>query len=183
MTGQPVKWTMLHHMADKATQSLPDLPPDMTTEDKALAYLLAVTEDGQSLLKVAQSLNVSRFLLSRWVKGDDERYKAYARARALSADSLVDRGGELLDTATRETIQQHRAQAEWRKWLAGKYDPQSYGDAQAPQVQVNTLHYHAALSRPPIQQIAPPSMGPLTVAKAGYPTEVKTLPPSSEAGE
>lgn len=176
MTGQPVKWDMIEALATHARQSLPDLPPDSSPEDLATAYLLAYTEDGGKLSRLATQLGYSRFLLQRWIRSNPERQTQYTHARALGADALVDEGGDILDKADRDTIAVANARAGWRKWLAGKYDPTTYGDKQAPTVQVGSLHYHAALSRPlssptPFLPQTPPSLGPITATgEPGYPT-------------
>lgn len=182
MASQPVKRDMIHRLALLANENH-DLPPNTPEDEAAFSYLLAYMENGGRLSRLAATLNVSRFLLDRWIKGEPERKEQFSRARALGADALVDEGGDLLDSATRETIAVANARAGWRKWLAGKYDPQSYGDSQAPQVQVNTLHYHAALARPPLR-LEPPLVGSLEpVGERGYPTEVKKLPPVSTGEE
>lgn len=180
MSRTPVLDATVERMAQLALTTGESLPDTITPDEAATAYLLSFTENGGRLSQLAQSLGVSRFLLQRWIWGNPERKQAYARARTEGADALVDEGGDLLDGATKDTIAVANARAGWRKWLASKYDPTTYGDSQPTTVQVGSLHYHAALSRPvapaPLPIQSPPSLGSHTGAgERGYPTETKEV--------
>lgn len=200
MSRTPVLDRTIATMAQLALDSGESLPPDLTPDQAATAYLLSFTENGGRLSQLALQLGVSRFLLQRWIWGDAERKQSYARARADSSHALVDEGGDLLDSATRDTIAVANARAGWRKWLASKYDPQTYGEGTHGTVVLGDLHLHALQGRrveavqplaPPTPsiQLSPPSNGSHTGAvERGYPTEQRVeihtkAPPSAPVGE
>lgn len=175
MSRTPVLDATVSRMAQLALTTGESLPDTITPDEAATAYLLSFTENGGRLSQLAQSLGVSRFLLQRWIWGNPERKQAYARARTEGADALVDEGGDLLDGATKDTIAVANARAGWRKWLASKYDPTTYGDTQPTTVQVGSLHYHAALSRP--TQVTLSALPPVTVPTLTPPPEHSPKPP------
>lgn len=191
MASQPVLRSIVAKMAQLSLESGEDLPPTLTADQSATAFLLAYTEQGGTLSSLCRTLGCSRFLLQRWIRGDKERQESYTRARALSADALVDEGGDLLDSATRDTIAVANARAGWRKWLASKYDPQTYGEGtQATTPSALHLHYHAALqgivppplASPPVPLLAgsPPSIGShAAMVERGYPTGSEDHPAGS----
>jgi len=176
MASQPIKRQMITQLASLANPDSLNLPPDTTEDDAAFAYLLAYMENGGRLSRLASDLNVSRFLLDRWVKGTPERASQFSRARARGADALVDEGGDLLDRATRDDVAVANARAGWRKWLAGKVNPEEWGESKQGAPLIGSLHLHAALSRPQLQGAdnspKPPLLGPpLGQREAGYLTE------------
>lgn len=189
MASNPVKRDVVALLASMA----PDPDPLLTDDEQALAYLCAYMANGGRLSKLAKELDCSRWLLDRWIKGDTERHQQFLRARVGGADALVDEGGDLLDSATRDTIAVANARAGWRKWLASKYDPATYGEGTPSQVSIGSLHLHAALSRPtlPVQLSAPPTvklldtppaLGPIPGGvERGYPTEAEPHPTESKA--
>lgn len=190
MASQPVKRQMVLDLASLASPDQLDLPADTPPDTLALAYLCAYLEQGGRISKLCQSLGVSRFLLMRWVKGDKERESAFTHARTLGSDALVDEGGDLLDAATRDTIAVANARAGWRKWLASKYDPATYGEGEKGTLSIGSLHLHAALSRPlspitlpPVKVLdTPPVLGPMPGAvERGYPTGSESHPTESKA--
>lgn len=169
-----------------------DPDPSLSPDQQALAVLTAYLFNGGRISSLCKQLNVSRWLLMRWIGGDKERHQAFLHARTQGADALVDEGGDLLDGATRDTIAVANARAGWRKWLASKYDPVTYGEgAQATTPSALHLHYHAALSGlvpPPLSSppasilLSPPSDGSHAGGvERGYPTErgveIGTKPP------
>lgn len=201
MTGQPIRRDMVNRLCEIANPEHLDLPTDFTPEQLATEYLVAYIESGGRVSQLTAQLGVARWTLNRWIYADEERKSRVMHARTLSSHALVDEGGDLLDSATRDTIAVANARAGWRKWLASKYDPQGYGDAQSPQVSIGSLHLHAALHRPPLAPVSPPLAltvttpapvnspkppllgAPQTTGEREYPTESKvevgTLPVSS----
>lgn len=157
MASQPVKQNLIAKLALLAAEQSIPFPDGDSPEPAAEAYLNAYMAQGGKLSRLANELGVSRWLIDLWIRESPERRENYTRARALGADALVDEGGDLLDKADRDTIAVANARAGWRKWLASKYDPQTYGESKA-QVSIGSLHLHAA-QRPSV---------PLTV---GFPTE------------
>jgi hypothetical protein len=73
-----------------------------------------------------------------WLDQDERRKAAYAQARITAADALVEEAIEILDQELPRDengkidgalVNQRRAQADIRKWQAGKLRPQVYGEA------------------------------------------------------
>ena len=149
MASQPVKRRMVHDLAKLANPDELDLPPDTSVDQAAEAYLLSYMENGGRLGTLAKTLGYSRFLLQRWIHETPERLHAFTHARTLGSDAAVDEGGELLDSATRETVAVAQARAGWRKWWAGQVNPQVWGKGVGGTVVLGDLHLHALQGRGP----------------------------------
>lgn len=69
---------------------------------------------------------------------------ALSEARRASAPAHVDKGLDLLDTAdtTREALAKSKQQADFRRWLASKYDRKTYGDDAKLSLNVNIESMH-----------------------------------------
>lgn len=98
----------------------------------------------------------SRQVFYRWLKrgprneltGKTEKRMRWEKATQRSADSLVDDAQDLLDHATVADVSLKREQAKQRQWLAGKRNPDRYGDQkQAIQINVGDLHLSALRQR------------------------------------
>lgn len=82
------------------------------------------------------------------VTGKTEKRARWKKATQRSADSLVDDAQDLLDHATVADVGLKREQAKQRQWLAGKRNPDRYGDQkQAIQINVGDLHLSALRQR------------------------------------
>lgn len=117
---------------------------------------------GESLKSIAGSYDISVTQLYRWIYGGrtsphptdpTPRTLAYKEAKAMSAESLADEAGEILDDArpvTSAEATMTKARAEHRRWLAGIRDREQFGDAQ-PQLAVNVnlgdLHLQALMAK------------------------------------
>ena len=97
----------------------------------------------------------SRQLFYGWLKrgpkdeqGQPLRYQRNESLRGAKADSLTDQAQELLDGATLADIPVKREQAKFRQWLAGKANPERYGEKQmSVQINMGNLHLDALRQR------------------------------------
>lgn len=127
-------------------------------------YLPNVTE-------LARLAGVSRPILDDWLKSTDERKRALTLARESTADFLVDEATQLLDTATVRESGLAASKANWRKWLAGVYNRQTYGNQQETKLSISLsdLHLHAHAERKAIP-------APVSTAAVGTGETVITSP-------
>jgi len=102
-----------------------------------------LVEQGVSLASVAREIGCSREHLSIWMNGDPDRRKRLARARETAAEALVDQGLAIIDRADIAETQLAKARADYRRWMASRLDPDTWGERQqGPQIaiQFNGLH-------------------------------------------
>lgn len=136
---------------------------------------------GGTVKEWAERYRVSPRLVYTWIERTDMR-DSFRAARRASADSLVADGLRRVDAvgegSSPAAVAAARAQAEYRRWLAGRYDPDTYSDTHtAPQVHVsiNAIHLRAlqASATPPAVLDAPPaavieaSSAPLAITGPG----------------
>ncbi len=87
-------------------------------------------ESGESLAEVCDSEGFpNRSTVFRWLSERADFKDAYARARLIQAEMMVDEIAKIADTATPESYNVARLQVDTRKWIASKRIPKSYGDA------------------------------------------------------
>ena len=103
---------------------------------------------GLGLVKVAEKLGVSKGDLFKFMDGTEEKRVLFSRARARASHLLADAALEIaddLDRGDHAATQRDRLRVETRKWLAGKWNQDAYGDKQAPLVNVDlgSLHLDA----------------------------------------
>lgn len=121
-------------------------PSDYTQElaDEICARL----SEGQSMRTVCAADDMpAAGTVFRWLRTNEEFCKQYARAKAESADALVEEMTDISDDGTNdwmrrlnsdgepvgwvvngEHIQRSRLRVETRKWIAAKLKPKKYGD-------------------------------------------------------
>lgn len=92
---------------------------------------------GGTVRSLCRVLGVSTSAFYDWVdRGGQTRQDAFARARARGAYSTVDEALEIADSADREDIQVAKLRVETRRWLAGKANPEAFGD-KAQEININ----------------------------------------------
>jgi hypothetical protein len=105
---------------------------------------------GETMLGIAVELGVSRDMLGNWLNAREETGTALSLARARSAASMAEQSVILADTAPPEHAPKTRLQIESRRWLASRYDPETFADR--PNVAVNVtiggLHMDSLRRRP-----------------------------------
>lgn len=103
--------------------------------DQAQAIYRAIAE-GVIHREIAAQVGVETTQLTRWLNHPSRRER-YQSLRRVRAQSLVDGATVALAQADPLTIRVAEAQANWAKWLAGRLDPERWGDRPAVAVQVN----------------------------------------------
>jgi hypothetical protein len=110
----------------------------------AIDYVCERTAGGDTLIEICRDVgktighNLQGGTLSSWINTDQERRAKIQAARAIGAISLAEQGMEMIDDAdeSREAIAKAKASAEYRQWLASKWNRPMFG-ADVAQVQVN----------------------------------------------
>jgi hypothetical protein len=114
--------------------------------------------NGETILALATEMGFSRDLLSVFLNRD-ETQEAVRSARARSAAAMAEKALEIADTNTPEQAPKTRWQVETRRWLASKYDPETF--AEKPSVAINVtiggLHMES-LRRRPVQALPDPQV-------------------------
>jgi hypothetical protein len=122
-------------------------------------YIVQRVADGETILGIAMELGWSRDLLSNWLNAREETGAALRVARARSAAAMAEHSVILADTAPPEHAPKTRLQIESRRWLASRYDPETFADR--PNVAVNVtiagLHMES-LRRRPVQALPDPQV-------------------------
>ena len=113
--------------------------------------------------EVAAHFGSSRTQLYRWIAADEGRKAALARARRCAAVSHVDDALAALDAArTPAEAQIAREQASMRRWMAERWDRETFGaQSEGPTVNINELHLALlkGLTVPDaLQRLQPPPM-------------------------
>lgn len=90
--------------------------------------------NGISLTDIGRSEGIAYTVLWKWLKGEDSRFKAYSDALMARADSEAHRLLSLADGASPDDVNVVKLQTDVRKWLAGKWDRDRYGDKQSIEV-------------------------------------------------
>ena len=120
---------------------------------KAGDEVIHLIADGRTMREVAAHFGSSRTQLYRWIAADEDRKAALARARRYGAASHVDDALAGLDAATTPAEAQiARERAAMRKWMAERWDRETWGQQEKTGVtlNVNMLHLSA------LQRLAPP---------------------------
>ena len=119
-----------------------EIDPAMT----AIDYVCERTAAGDTFRAICRDLvdaighSLEGGTLSSWVNGNADYRMKITAARALGATNLVEEGMEILDDAdeSREAVAKAKARADYRQWLASKWNRPQYGQDQAQvNVQVN----------------------------------------------
>ena len=116
-------------MSEKRTKNRP--PPVAQSKldllgSEEVARLIA---DGKTYREIAGTVGVGLGTLCKWIEADDERSRACARAREISAQAFEERAQEVLEDAA-DPFQLAKARelaAHWR-WRAKAVNPRRYGD-------------------------------------------------------
>lgn len=120
--------------------------------DGGWGAILERIADGEGLRPIAADYGCSPSWLSWQMRKSPELSKLYAMARREGARALVEDALDKIDTVRvdRDEIAKVKLQVEHRRWLAEKYDRETFGDGPAVQVNVQSLGdlHLAAISTP-----------------------------------
>jgi hypothetical protein len=118
--------------------------------------LLERIAGGETIIEIAKSLDISRQIISKLLNSDDHR-EALRSARKEAASGLAEESLMIADRATIESVQVAKLQTDVRRWMAGKWDRETYGEQKGSQVTINlaSLHIDALRRNNREAQVAP----------------------------
>jgi len=106
---------------------------------------------GETLASIAKDYGCSRSWLSRLLNEDQQRKALLQVAKQEGAGAHAEEALRIVDEAPveRDALQKARLQVEHRRWMAGVYDREQFGDPTTPEVQINigALHLDALRHR------------------------------------
>ena len=110
-----------------------------------IEFVAAHIAQGMTIGRLAEFIECSRPMLSFWINQTEERRTAVLGARKLKAEKLAEEALEIadqVDETSNSGGNKARLQVDTRKWMAGKLDPENYGDTAKTQVNVNLGDLH-----------------------------------------
>lgn len=115
---------------------------------------------GETLTSIAKDFDCSRQFLRKLLTENEKLATIFHNSQRDAAHALVDDGMQILDDSAvdRDAIALAKARAEYRKWLAGMYDKETFGEkAQGVQLNIGQLHLQAlaAIPAPPPNRSLP----------------------------
>ena len=177
-----------HHHGDSVMASRPKqrMWEAKIKELGGLTYLLERVAAGEPIRLIAQDVGCSRQWLNTWLR-HPKRREPYGAARRESADAHAELATEALENApiNRDAIALAREMANHRRWLASKYDRETYGDDAKVQInqQFNTgkMFIEALTYKPPVGQM--PIASPLGVKQLDSRARVRQIGPGEATVE
>lgn len=141
MAGQPVKRAMIAALERRAAEAGADSALDYVCEYVATAQ--GTQRDlCRELSEDMDGHKVESGVLSSWINSTQEGKTKIAEARSIAAHVLAEQGMEILDDlggteVTREEVALAKGRAEYRQWLASRWNRKAYGqDTSAVNVNV-----------------------------------------------
>jgi hypothetical protein len=132
--GRPEFLDLLAQVApDVARLLAPPAPPEpdhkKTLRERRTDELVALLDDGWFLADIARLWGCGRSGLNAWIARDNERAARARLPRKQVSDLWAKAGMQMLVWATsdRNEITRAREIASYCKWMAAKFDPDSYG--------------------------------------------------------
>ena len=109
-------------------------------------YLFEQIASGNTLTALAKEYDCSRQYLSTSLKTIPEYGNALAKARQEAADALVEQGLTMVDDldggSTSSEIAATREKVQWRKFMAGSYNQERYGNRPQTNVTISVGDMH-----------------------------------------
>ena len=107
----------------------------MAIDYKRAEEVLQVVRETGSLRQACRELSISRNTFIGWIEQDSSLADAYARAKELGIDNLVEETLDIADTAPKTTphgidsadVSDKKVRIETRRWLAERLAPRKYG--------------------------------------------------------
>lgn len=123
MAGKPLKKRILDEIKQKGGAD----------------YLFEQIASGKTMTQLAKQYGCNRQYFSTSINTIPDYAKALVRARQEAADALVEQGLEMVDdldgSSSNSEISATREKVQWRKFMAGSYNQERYGNR--PQTNVN----------------------------------------------
>ena len=109
-------------------------------------YLAEQIGSGMTMTQLAAQYECSREYFSRSVRDVPEYNAAITEARRNSADALVEEGLTMVDAldgqSTTQEIAATREKVQWRKFMAGSYNQERYGNRPQTNVTISVSDMH-----------------------------------------
>ena len=118
------------------------------------APVAELLESAMPIAEVCRTLGVGKRALMEWLERDESRAGLLSHARARAAHHLADQALEIADSDDGD-VPARRLRVDTRRWLAGRWNPNAYGEKNAVAVQVNVsdLHLDALRSVKTLEQV------------------------------
>lgn len=146
--------------------------PIYTALDKRLTEsgdeLFNLVADGRPMREIAEHFESSRTQIYRWIAAAPDRKAALASARKCAASAHVEDALDGLDTASPADAHIARERAGMRRWIAERWDRETWGkdEASGATVNFNALHLTFLQNRMPPGGPTEPSALPQVAASA-----------------
>ena len=109
-------------------------------------YLFDQLASGKTLTKLAAGYECSREYLSKSIHAIPEYASAVTKARQAAADALVEEGLDMVDAlggnSSTSEIAATREKVQWRKFMAGSYNQERYGNRPQTSVTISISDMH-----------------------------------------
>jgi hypothetical protein len=187
MAGQPLKRKLIEELERQAAEMSEEHGEPLGPLDVIHDWIAAgrtmrdlTIEVGK---KVGHKLSASSGILTTWVNSTPEGRAMLAQARKIAASALAEETVDILENAdeTKEALTKAKLRAENNRWLASKYDRETYGES-APQValsfDIGQLHIDAMRQR----RIETGDTTPTLALPAREGEDYEVLPPAAEPG-
>tara|TARA_R110000851_G_C12845906_1_gene542276 strand:- start:86 stop:586 length:501 start_codon:yes stop_codon:yes gene_type:complete len=109
-------------------------------------YLFDELASGKTMTKLAEGYGCSREYFSKTVHGMPEYSAVIGKAKSAAADALVEEGLGMVDAldgaSTTSEISATREKVQWRKFMAGSYNQERYGNRPQTSVTISVSDMH-----------------------------------------
>ena len=109
-------------------------------------YLFEYIASGKTVAQLAEHYECSRGYISRSLNAVPEYAAVMHKARQEAADALVEEGKEMVDAlggqSSTQEIAATREKVQWRKFMAGSYNQERYGNRPQTNVTISVSDMH-----------------------------------------
>lgn len=109
-------------------------------------YLFDELSSGKTMTQLAKAYECSREYFSRSINEIPEYSAAIGKARQGAADALVEEGLDMVDSldggSSTQEIAATREKVNWRKFMAGSYNQERYGNRPQTSVTISVSDMH-----------------------------------------
>ena len=130
MAGRPLRKRILNEIQEKGGAD----------------YLFEEIASGNTITKLAKDFGCNRQYLSTTINNIPEYSQALSKARQEAADALVEQGLTMVDEldggSSSSEIAATREKVQWRKFMAGSYNQERYGNRPQTNVTISVGDMH-----------------------------------------
>ena len=109
-------------------------------------YLFDELASGKTMTKLAEDYGCSREYFSKTIHGVPEYAAVVGKAKTAAADALVEEGLGMVDAldggSSTQEIAATREKVQWRKFMAGSYNQERYGNRPQTNVTISVSDMH-----------------------------------------